>query len=216
LNTLTIFEGAQCTHLCTLSLYGVPASQRRKMLTISRIAQRITATSNWKLKGSLLTLLCTTAFLAFADVRASTPSPFTTVTPLSTKGFPFPMVCTPTNGSDVQFASGTWTIASGHSGYFLPAWVSGTFNVSSANNPSYTIAWYFNGSLWGSNTGYAQPNGLPTASSYAFNSPNYYWSVFYNRHNGPLTYLVIIEISTAPGQVACAQGASITASFVSS
>src|SRR5437667_1853800 len=78
----------------------------RKMSTIFKIGQRITRISHWKLKASLLSLLCLTTFLAFVDVRASTPSPFTTVTPLSTKGFPFPKVCTPTNGSDVQFASG--------------------------------------------------------------------------------------------------------------
>jgi hypothetical protein len=184
------------------------------MSKVSNFGQRITAVNDWKLKGAFLALLGFTAFLAFVNVRASTPSPFTYIYPFTTRNS-FPAVCSPSNGADVLIAYSFWNISAGHSGTFIQPTFTSTFNVSSATNPSYTIETYGNTSLWGSYTGYAQPNGLHTTTTYGLEVSNFYTLAFFSiRHAGPYSENFTIEISTAPGQIVCAQNTYINAAVI--
>jgi len=192
----------------------LPIRLASKMSTLSKISQRITTVKNWKLKASVLCLLSLSALLVFVDVRAATPPPLSYITPFVTRGA-FPKVCSPSDGSDVLIAFSPWNVSASHSFTFLLPTFTSTFNVSSSTNPSYTIETYGNTTRWGSYTGYAQPNGLLTTTTYGLKVDNYYTLSFFSaRRTGPYFLNFTIEVSTAPGQIVCAQNTYIDAGVI--
>src|SRR2546422_8335319 len=88
-----------------------------------------------------------TPYLPSVAARAPPPPPLTFTYQNSTIYGPIArLVCSPTNGGDVQVLSQNVVISSGHTGFILPPIFSGAFNVSSATNPTYTVEFYVNGS----------------------------------------------------------------------
>src|SRR5437867_4448903 len=72
----------------------------------------------------LMVSLALTAYLASVAVRASPPPPLTFTYQNSTFGGPVArLVCSPTNGGDVQVLSQNVVIGSGHTGYILPQYL---------------------------------------------------------------------------------------------
>jgi hypothetical protein len=176
------------------------------MSTLNNIRLRITRITNWKLKATLLALLCLTTFLAFVDVRATTAPPLTSGYDFSTCCGVTPRICSPSNGTDVQVASVKLIVPANATGLYLPPTFTGNFNVSSSTNPSYTVEWYGNGTLWGSTTGYAQPSGKLTSTTYGTQFSSVVgWDWFGTAHSGPLTEYYTINIQTASGQIVCVQ-----------
>jgi len=162
--------------------------------------------NNWKLKAFVVSLLCLTSLLTFVGVRA-TSAPLTFTYQNSTFYGPVArLVCSPTNGGDVQVLSQNVVIGSGHTGYILPPIFSGAFNVSSPTNPTYTVEFYVNGSAYGSVTGFAPKNGLPVTSSFQEPISNIVIYSFFNTGQvGPQTLVWTIDIHTASGQAVCVQ-----------
>jgi len=157
--------------------------------------------------STLMISLALTGYIASVVVRASPPPPLTFTYQNSTFGGPVArLVCSPTNGGDVQVLSQNVVIGSGHTGYILPPIFSGAFNVSSATNPTYTVEFYVNGSAYGSITGFAPPNGIPVTSSFQEPMSNIVIYQFFNTgQKGPQTLVWTIDIHTASGQAVCVQ-----------
>ena len=151
--------------------------------------------------------LALTAYLTSVAVRASPPPPLNFMYQNSTLYGPVArLVCSPTNGGDVQVLSQNVVIGSGHTGYILPPTFSGAFNVSSATKPTYTVEFYVNGSAYGSITGFAPPNGVPVTSSFQEPMSNLVIYNFFNAGQvGPQTLVWTVDIHTALGQAVCVQ-----------
>ena len=151
--------------------------------------------------------LALTAYLTSVAVRASPPPPLTFTYQNSTIYGPIArLVCSPTNGGDVQVLSQNVVISSGHTGFILPPIFIGAFNVSSATNPTYTVEFYVNGSAYGSITGFAPANGVPSTSSFQEPMSNLVIYQFFNAgQKGPQTLVWTIDIHTASGQAVCVQ-----------
>jgi hypothetical protein len=155
----------------------------------------------------LMLSLALTGYLASVAVRASPPPPLTFAYQNSTFGGPVAtLVCSPTNGGDVQVLSQNVPISSGHTAYIFPPIFSGAFNVSSATNPTYTVAFYVNGSAYGSIKGFAPASGVPATTSFQEPMSNIVIYQFFNSgQKGPQTLVFTVEISTASAQSVCVQ-----------
>ena len=185
------------------------------MLNFSSIRQKLVDRSNWGFKRTFVALVLLTALLTLGSQVRAASSPLVSLAQNSTFGGPVAtLVCSPTNGADVQVTSDTVSVTSGHTFFFQPATFSGAFNVSSAANPTYTVEFYVNGSAYGSITGFTEKNGLQISTSFTEPMSNLTVYQFFNTGQaGPQHLVWTIDIHTASGQSVCVQQWYLTLTF---
>jgi hypothetical protein len=185
------------------------------MLNMSTIRQKVGNRSNWGLKRTFVALVLLTALLTLGSQVRATTSPLVLLGQNSTIYGPIStLICSPTNGGDVQVTSDTVALASGHTYFFQPAIFSGGFNVSSATNPTYTVEFYVNGSAYGSITGFTAKSGLPITASFAEPMSTFTIYQFFNSGQaGPQHLVWTIDIHTTSGQSVCVQQWYLTLTF---
>ena len=185
------------------------------MLRISTIRQKLGKRSNWGFRRTFVALVLLTALLTLGSQVRAASSPLVLLAQNSTLFGPVPtLVCSPTNGGDVQVTSDTVALASGHTYFFQPATFSGAFNVSSATNPTYTVEFYVNGSAYGSITGFTAKSGLPISASFTEPMSSFVVYQFFNSGQaGPQHLVWAIDIHTASGQSVCVQQWYLTLTF---
>ena len=185
------------------------------MLRISTIRQKLGNRSNWDFSRTFVALVLLAALLTIGSQVRATTNPVVVLGQSSTLYGPVStLVCSPSNGGDVQVLSDTVALASGHSYFFQPATFSGAFNVSSATNPTYTVEFYVNGSAYGSITGFTEKNGLPITTSFIEPMSSFTIYNFFNfGQAGPQHLVWTVDIHTASGQSVCVQQWYLTLTF---
>lgn len=197
----------------------VPNLKRRKTLKkifgLQTIPYRLSSISNWRLKGLVVALLCITALLGFAQVRATSP-PVVGLAHMSTLYGPVAaLTCSGTTGGDTQVGgSTTVAIPSGHTYFFQAPTFTGAFNVSSTTNPTYNVEFYVNGTSYGTVKGFTSSNKTPISASFTEPMSTFtIWDFYYTGQAGPQHLVWTVDISTASGQSVCVQQWQLVLNF---